>query len=68
MGGTLSIIITDTMQGLIFFPVILIFIVFILSKFSWSQEIVQVMSDRAEKQFIAECDLPAGRKDPDSCR
>ena len=23
---------------------------------------------RAEKQFIAECDLPAGRKDPDSCR
>ena len=47
MGGTLSIVITDTMQGLLFFPVILIFIVFILSKFSWSQEIVQVMSDRA---------------------
>ena len=47
MGGTLSIIVTDTMQGLIFFPVILIFIIFILSKFSWSQEIVQVMSDRA---------------------
>ena len=47
MGGTLSIVITDTMQGLLFFPTILIFIVFILSKFSWSQEIVQVMSDRA---------------------
>ena len=47
MGGTLSIIVTDTMQGLLFFPVILIFILFILSKFSWSKEIVQVMSDRA---------------------
>ena len=48
MGGTLAIIVTDTMQGLLFFPTILVFIVFILSKFSWSQEIVQVMSDRVQ--------------------
>jgi len=36
MGGTLSIVVTDTLQGLIFFPSILIFIVFVLTKFSWS--------------------------------
>lgn len=47
MGGTLSIVVTDTLQGLIFFPSILIFIVFVLTKFSWSGEIVQVMNDRA---------------------
>ena len=47
MGGTLSLIITDTIQGLLFFPVLAVFIVFILWNLSWSGEIVPVMIDRA---------------------
>ena len=45
-GGTLSIIVTDTIQGLMCFPLIVIFVMFVLIKFSWPSEIVQVMMDR----------------------
>lgn len=47
MGGMLSINVTDTIQGLMCFPLIAVFVIFILVKFSWPSEIVQVMSDRA---------------------
>ena len=47
MGGTLSITITDTLQGLFFYPVLAIFVVFVLCGFSWSGEIMPVMMDRA---------------------
>ena len=47
IGGQLSIVVTDTMQSIFFFPTVIIFIVFVLSKFSWSNEIVEVMSNRA---------------------
>ena len=58
MGGTLSIVVTDTLQGLIFFPAILIFIIFILTKFSWTGEIVQVMGDRvAGESFLNPYDV-----------
>ena len=46
-GGTLSIVVTDTIQGLMCFPLIVIFVFFTLIKFSWPTEIVQVMADRA---------------------
>ncbi|MBR7105232.1 MAG: sodium:panthothenate symporter [Lentisphaeria bacterium] len=46
-GGTLAIIVTDTIQGLMCFPLIVVFVLFVLIKFSWSNEIVQVMADRA---------------------
>ena len=56
--GTLSIIITDTMQGLLFFPVIVVFIIFILTKFSWGGEIVPVMLDRAaDESFLNPYDV-----------
>ena len=47
MGGTLAIVITDTIQGLLFFPVVAVFVIFTLWKFSWSGEIMPVMMDRA---------------------
>ena len=47
MGGMLAINVTDTIQGLICFPLVVTFIVFMLVKFSWPSEIVQVMADRA---------------------
>ena len=46
MGGYLSLIVTDTIQGIFFYPVIIVFIVFVLWKFSWPSEVVQVMLDR----------------------
>ncbi|MBO4647780.1 MAG: sodium:panthothenate symporter [Lentisphaeria bacterium] len=58
MGGMLAINITDTIQGLICFPLVVTFIVFVLVKFSWSTEIVQVMSDRvAGESFMNPYDI-----------
>ena len=47
MGGMLSIVITDSLQGLILYPLLVMFIIFIMYKFSWFQEIAPVMADRA---------------------
>ncbi len=47
MGGTLALVITDAVQGMLLYPMLVIFIIFVLYKFSWAQEIVPVMSDRA---------------------
>ena len=46
-GGTLSMLIADSIQGMVLFPLMVVFVVFILWKFSWTQEIIPVMSDRA---------------------
>ena len=46
MGGTLSVVITDTIQGMFCYPLLVLFVVFILCKFNWSTEIVPVMQDR----------------------
>ncbi len=46
-GGSLSIIITDTIQGFICYPLMALFTVFLLCKFSWSGEIMPVLSQRA---------------------
>ena len=45
-GGTLSMLIADSIQGMVLFPLMVVFVVFILWKFSWTQEIIPVMSDR----------------------
>ncbi len=47
MGGTLALVITDTIQGLFCYPTLVIFIIFVLVSFSWSGEIMPVMMDRA---------------------
>jgi Na+/proline symporter len=58
MGGTLALVITDAIQGMICFPLIVVFVVFILYKFSWSHEIIPVMMDRAQgESFLNPYDL-----------
>ena len=58
MGGTLAIIVTDSIQGMLFFPLIVTFVIFILYKFSWSNEIVPVMMDRIQgESFLNPYDL-----------
>jgi len=46
--GEISIRITDTLQCIFCLPMILVFIIFLLCKFSWSGEIIAVMADRAQ--------------------
>lgn len=45
-GGTLTLVITDAIQGMFCYPLLAVMIVFVLCKFSWSTEIVPVMMDR----------------------
>ena len=53
MGGTLALVITDSIQGMFCYPLLVLFAVFVLCKFSWSQEIVPVMQDRiAGENFL----------------
>jgi len=47
MGGTLALVITDTIQGFLLYPLLAMFAIFILCKFSWMGEIIPVMQDRA---------------------
>jgi solute:Na+ symporter, SSS family len=57
-GGTLALVITDAIQGMFCFPLIVIFVVFVLYKFSWSNEIIPVMMDRAHgESFLNPYDL-----------
>ena len=57
-GGSLGIIITDTIQGFICYPLLAFFVVFLLWKFSWSDQIVPVMMDRvAGESFLSPYDI-----------
>ncbi len=44
--GRVSLIITDCFQGLISYPIFVVFTVFVLTRFSWGSEISPVMLDR----------------------
>ena len=58
LGGTLCLVITDTIQGMFLYPLLAFFVVFILYKFSWSNEIMPVMADRAAgESFINPYDI-----------
>lgn len=46
MGGTLALVVTDSLQGLFLYPLLVLFVVYILCKFSWSHEIVPTMMNR----------------------
>ncbi len=62
MGGTLALLISDTLQSLISYPIFAIFVIFILCKFSYTGEIVPVMSDRiAGESFISPFDISSLR-------
>ncbi len=62
MGGTLTIIIADTVQGLLCYPLLVVFTIFVLLNFSWTKEIVPVMLDRVPgESFINPYDVYALR-------
>jgi SSS family solute:Na+ symporter len=48
MGGTLALIITDAIQGIFMFPLVITFVVFLLYTFNWSGEIIPVLTDRVQ--------------------
>ena len=57
-GGLLSLIVADTIQMTILYPLIACFVVFILWKFSVTREIMPVMADRvAGESFINPFDI-----------
>lgn len=58
MGGALMLVITGALQGMLLCPLLLIFIIWVLSKFSWGEEIVPVMMDRVSgESFINPYDI-----------
>ena len=57
-GGRISLLVTDSIQGLLCFPVIILFIGFIMYKFSWTNDIAPVLIDRAPgESFINPLDI-----------
>ena len=53
LGGSMAIIVTDTVQGFICYPLMVLFILFVLYKFSWFNEILPVLSTRvAGENFL----------------
>ncbi|MBQ9503299.1 MAG: sodium:panthothenate symporter [Lentisphaeria bacterium] len=62
VGGCLSLMITDTIQGFFCYPLLIVFTVFIAVKFSWSEVVVPVMSDHvAGQSFLNPYDIAALR-------
>ena len=58
MGGSMAIIVTDTIQGFICYPLMVLFVVFLLCRFSWTQEIMPVLSARvAGENFLNPYDI-----------
>jgi Na+/proline symporter len=47
-GGRLSMLITDCFQGIINYPIFVIFTVFVLTQISWFTDVTPVMLDRAK--------------------
>ena len=57
-GGTLALVVTDTIQGMILYPALAIFVVFLFWKFSVTEQIMPVMADRvAGESFINPYDI-----------
>ena len=58
MGGTLALVITDSIQGMFCYPIMATFVFFVLYKFSWSDQIVPVLTDRvANQSFLDPYDI-----------
>ncbi len=45
-GGMLSLLVTDCLQGLLCYPIFVIFTIYVFSNFSWDNEIVPVLANR----------------------
>ena len=62
VGGALSLMVTDTIQGFFCYPLLLIFTIFIAMKYSWHDVVVPVMSDHVSGQsFLNPYDVAALR-------
>ena len=46
LGGSVTMVITDTIQGLIAYPLLALFVGFVLLKVSWNTEVLPVLMDR----------------------
>ena len=58
MGGTLALVITDSIQGMFCYPIMAVFVGFMLYKFSWNDQIVPVLTDRiANQSFLNPYDI-----------
>ena len=58
MGGTLALVITDSIQGMFCYPIMAIFVGFVLYKFSWNEQIIPVLTDRvANQSFLDPYDI-----------
>ena len=58
MGGTLALVITDSIQGMFCYPIMAIFVGFVLYKFSWNDQIIPVLTDRvANQSFLDPYDI-----------
>ena len=61
-GGSVALLITDTLQGLLTYPIIFIFTLYMLLNFSWWDEIIPVMADRIPgESFINPYDIESLR-------
>ena len=61
-GGRISLLVTDALQGLMAYPIFVIFTVFVLSEISWTQDVAPVMMDRAPgESFINPMDISSLR-------
>lgn len=57
-GGRISLLITDSLQGIISYPVFVIFTVFVLTNISWFGDVAPVMLDRAPgESFLNPMDI-----------
>ena len=61
-GGTVSLIITDALQAIISYPIFAVMAFYVISHFSWFDEIVPVMADRvAGESFLNPYDIESLR-------
>lgn len=57
-GGTLALIVTDTIQGMFLYPILAIFVIFLFYKFSLTKEIMPTMMDRVSgESFLNPYDI-----------
>ncbi len=57
-GGRISLLVTDSIQGLMSYPIFVIFTVFVLSEVSWTQDVAPVMLDRTPgESFLNPMDI-----------
>ncbi|MDD5727188.1 MAG: hypothetical protein PHV59_01370 [Victivallales bacterium] len=61
-GGRVSLLVTDAIQGLMSYPIFVIFTVFVLSEISWTLDVAPVMLDRTPgESFLNPMDIDSLR-------